>query len=245
MRPALGLNRLAERIAVNKEKKSQEKVGVVVKEGFCRNCGSDMKGMDVCARCGYVASLGQMPTEWEEEGQKSPADGNAQEQAPAEDKAVLVQGESGGGQQGELGMKWYKFIIYVQLFLVALANVGTAGMYFGGLSYGEDVEWVYQVYGGLKTLDMSMGMVSLALAVLCIYVWGRMRRFRKNAVPLYLSIFIISLASVIIYNIAWNGIAGVGNEGSMESLGSAVGGRVVWIVFNYRYFKKRRHLFNA
>lgn len=216
----------------------------MVRKGVCPNCGSDMRGMDVCARCGYVASLGERPTEWEEEGQGSPADGSAQEQMPAWDKAAPVQMGDGGVQQGSLGMKWYKFIIYVQLFLVAFVELGMAGWYFTGSDYGENAELVYQVYGSLKTLDVSMGILSLALAVLCIYVRGRMRRFRKNAVPLYLSIFIIDLVSGIAYDIAAIGIVGGSDADGMGALTSTISAQIVWIIWNATYFKKRRHLFN-
>ena len=70
-------------------------------------------------------------------------------------------------------MKWYKFVIYFQLFAAAVFNVGAGIIFFTGSHYGLDsfeLKLFYGVLSNLKTLDICMGIVSIFLAVFAIIV---------------------------------------------------------------------------
>lgn len=156
------------------------------------------------------------------------------------------QAEGSGAQvQKALGMGWYKFIINFQLFLGAFMNVANAGRYFGGLNYGESAELVYMFYEPLQILDVFMGAVLLAMAALCIYARTRLRRFRKNAVVIYLSIIVINMICEIIYTAAAYGIVGSLDDAVIVGAGTNVVFYAVFLIGNYIYFKKRKHLFNS
>lgn len=47
------------------------------------------------------------------------------------------------------GMKWFKFIIYFQLWAGMLVNLVTAGKYFTGAYYEGNAEMVYRVFPAL------------------------------------------------------------------------------------------------
>ena len=52
-------------------------------------------------------------------------------------------------------MKWYKFVIYFQLFAAALLNLGSGIALFTGSQYGlnsYELKLLYGVLGNLKTL---------------------------------------------------------------------------------------------
>ena len=71
-------------------------------------------------------------------------------------------------KQFEKPMKWYKFVIYFQLFAAAVFNVGAGIIFFTGSHYGLDsfeLKLFYGVLSNLKTLDICMGIVSIFLAV--------------------------------------------------------------------------------
>lgn len=211
---------------------------------FCQNCGNDMGNMNVCSRCGAVANVGKVAQTWKA-GSSSPSGNDGQPQgAPSWRAASSAQGNA-AQVQPEQGMKWYKFIIYFQLFFSAVLNVGMAGRYLGGLEYGESAELVYMMYGSLRTLDLFMGIASLALAGLCIYARMQMRRFKKNAVPVYLSISIINVALSVIYALLVSAIVGEGAESAFMTASSQAAGMTVYFMANRDYFKKRKHLFVA
>ncbi|MCC8152266.1 MAG: hypothetical protein LIO96_12690, partial [Lachnospiraceae bacterium] len=145
-------------------------------------------------------------------------------------------------------MGWYKFIIYVQLFLSAVVNVATAVMYMGGLHYGE-TEYASLVYGffpGMKTLDMMMGIVALALAALCIVVRQGLKNFRKNAPLLYYCIWIINIAVSIVYIVGAARITGYEVRELMDSSSiSSLCVAVVMLVINVIYFNNRKYMFDG
>lgn len=101
-------------------------------------------------------------------------------------------------------MKWYKFVIYVQLFLSAILNMFNAASFCTGLQYGSrsGAEQVYAYYGGLKWLDILMGLCSFALAVLAIVVRQKLYHYKMDGPKWYIKLlvldFILSLAYIIL-----------------------------------------------
>lgn len=145
-------------------------------------------------------------------------------------------------------MGWYKFIIYVQLFLSAVVNVATAVMYMGGLHYGETdyASLVYGFFPGMKTLDMMMGIVALALAALCIVVRQALKNFRKNAPLLYYCIWIINIAVSIVYIVGASRVLEYEvSELLSPSTISSLCVAVVMLVINVIYFNNRKYMFDG
>ena len=74
---------------------------------------------------------------------------------------------------GELPMRWYKFVIWVQLFLNALLNIVSGIMTMTGAHYQGHATAVYMVCGSLKGLDIVIGIMMLVLAGGAIWVNSR------------------------------------------------------------------------
>lgn len=189
-------------------------------------------------------SMGQSASSWEGSFQAENSGAPYGTQAQGTDTSGWA-GDNGAQVQKALSMRWYKFVINFQLFLAAIVNVANAGCYFWGLNYGENAELVYMVYESLQILDIFMGVVMLALAALCIYARGRLRRFRKNAVPIYLLVIIINILCEVIYTTVGYGIVGTLDETASAEISSYVTASAVFLMGNYNYFKKRKHLFNS
>lgn len=190
---------------------------------LCQNCGKDIGNMTVCSYCGYIANgAGSVPPR------------------RTDDYGHM---NSSAYPQMALDMKWYKFIIYFQLFLSALINVSYAGRYFSGLDYGKSAALVYQMYSSLRILDIFMGIASLALAGWSLYTRERLRKFKKNAVFAYLSLPIIKIVCTCIYMIV--GWTAVGNTEGMDiaAMSSNISMQIGLLIWNYIYFKKRKHMF--
>ena len=105
-------------------------------------------------------------------------------------------------KQFEKPMKWYKFVIYFQLFAAAVFNVGAGIIFFTGSHYGLDsfeLKLFYGVLSNLKTLDICMGIVSIFLAVFAIIVRQKLAHFDEQGPKLYLSYQLITVGANLLY----------------------------------------------
>lgn len=146
--------------------------------------------------------------------------------------------------QTELGMKWFKFIIYFQLFFSCLANVANAILYFSGAAWTDDqvpVSLVYAIYPALQGLSIFVAIASLALAVADIYVRQQLAHYKKGAPKKYLIILGATIALSVILLIGVTAI--VGAEFNSSSSWSSLIINVVVLALNVVYFRKREHLF--
>lgn len=141
----------------------------------------------------------------------------------------------------EMPMKWYKFVIYGQLFLTILAALGTAGNFLTGLQYGDLTDQVYAYYRGLKAVDILMGIISLGQIPLAVLARQSLAHFKENGPRLYYAVWIYSIVGNVIYII---GLAAVGAVGTgVSSVAGQIAGAAVMLGVNVMYFKKRMHLF--
>lgn len=144
-------------------------------------------------------------------------------------------------------MKWYKFVIYFQLFAGAVMSFYEGVRYFLGLQYGdlETAALVYQRWGAMKVLDIFMGLYNLAMIAMYLVTRQKLAKFRSNAVTWYLSILALQFGTGIFYNI----LTLIITEGIISAayiLGYIISYSIVIILmiyFNRVYFKKREDLF--
>lgn len=143
----------------------------------------------------------------------------------------------------EFPMKWYKFVVYFQLFVSALMSAFNAVQYFTGLHYGADAaEAVYSTFGTpLKVLDVFMGILSIAAVVLSIMARQKLRHFKKKAPNWYLLVLGLNLAISLLYVVFASIITGL-----MLFDASVIGtvtSSILMIVLSNIYFNKRSVLF--
>lgn len=101
-----------------------------------------------------------------------------------------------------LGMKWYKFIIYVQLFLVALSGVVNGIKYITGSVYGDLSERIYARFPSMKTVSIITGILMLAAAVVAIIARQKLAGFKHDGPMFYYITCGISIGASLIYCIA-------------------------------------------
>ena len=141
-------------------------------------------------------------------------------------------------------MKWFKFIIYVQLFFNAVIFVIQGIQYITGGIYGVAAPFVYALYGqGLKLLDMLFGVVCIVFAVAAIWLRMRLAGFKKKA-PLYYLLYIGIQGVVSVgYSLAVAAITNQFTIGTFAPLLGTIFGSLMSLVINYLYFDKRKELF--
>ena len=103
-----------------------------------------------------------------------------------------------------LGMKWYKFIIYVQLFLSALTGLVNGIKYITGSVYGNasERETVYELFPSMKTVSTITGILLLAAAVVAIIARQKLAGFKHDGPMFYYITCGISIGASLIYCIA-------------------------------------------
>lgn len=139
------------------------------------------------------------------------------------------------------GMKWFKFIIYFQLWVGMLANLVDAGKFFTGGFYEGNAELAYAYYPALKPLDIVMGIFCLTLAVYAVVVQRSLAKFRAEGPKMYYILLGASIVVTLLYLLVGSIILGE----SVFSLDTGVNliVSVVMIFVNIQYFNNRGHLF--
>ena len=148
---------------------------------YCRFCGKQIPDhAKFCPECG--ADLAPAPSAAPPEGTPSFPAAPAASVEPAMPPQGTPDPAAAFGviAAPRRGMKWFKFIIYFQLWAGMLVNLVTAGKYFTGAYYEGNAEMVYRVFPALQPLDIVMGVVCLALAVYAVVVQRALAKFRAK-----------------------------------------------------------------
>ena len=196
---------------------------------FCSQCGQQMKdGAKFCAYCGAKAP--QQPT-----------------RVPAPGQTVVVSDQ---------GMAWYKFVIWVQLWVSAVIFIGAGITILTGSHYRGRASLVYGLIPSLHTVDILFGLSLLAFAAYCVYTRFALAKFRRSGPTHYLWVYGLSIIIPVFYLICVymvvNNYAGdfvsfsfsdlMGSD-SMTELIVYIVIDIIMIVVNKIYFGKRKHLF--
>ena len=141
-------------------------------------------------------------------------------------------------------MKWFKFIIYVQLFLSMLFNVLAAIDAFTGLPYGDEKAIVYALYPSLKTIDIIYGVLLILLAAAAFVARQKLAGFKKDGPNAYLIFLGANVLVSVLYFILVKVSTGLsfGDLNTRSVIPSLVVSAAL-IAVNADYFRKRRHLF--
>ena len=203
---------------------------------YCNNCGTQMAdGAKFCPKCGIKMDI-QNPANQNPVNQSmgSPNMGNQNYQpTPA---PVYYAADS-----GELPMRWYKFVIWVQLFLNALSGVGSGIMIMTGAHYQGQATVVYMVYGGLKGLDIVMGIIMFALAGGAIWVRQMLSKFKKMGPTAYVILMALNGIINLLYAIMVSAITRLNTFNA--TVISSIVASIALCICNYIYFNKRKSMF--
>ena len=210
---------------------------------YCRFCGTKIPdNVKFCPECGANLAPASAPSAAPEES--APAVPMAPENAAAPamphgtpDPATAI----GVIATPQRGMKWFKFIIYFQLWAGMLVNLVTAVKYFTGAYYEGSAEMVYTFFPALQPLDIVMGVFCLALAVYAVVVQRALAKFRTKGPMMYYLMYIVSTASTVLYLLIGSLIIGQ-SAFTAETAGSFTGS-LFMIFINIPYFNNRKHLF--
>ena len=213
---------------------------------YCRFCGTKIPdNVKFCPECG--ANLAPVPSAAPEESVPAapaapeiptPFDPTPYDPAPYSADSFASADVAAAPQRG---MKWFKFIIYFQLWAGMLVNLVTAGKYFTGAYYEGNAEMVYRFFPALQPLDIVMGVVCLALAVYAVVVQRALAKFRAKGPMMYYLMYIVNTAVTVLYLIIGSII--IGQSAFTAEVAGSIIGSIVMLFVNIPYFNNRKHLF--
>lgn len=150
--------------------------------------------------------------------------------------------------QPVLGMKWYNFLIWCDLFLIALYNFVNGIRYITGSFYGGNAEYVYSYFSELKSYDVCVGILAILFAIFAIITRFRLSGYKKNGPSMFLVYAVLGIifpivAYTIRYSILSNYLEGTINvSGLLENILLLIG-EILIMIYSAIYFKQRKHLF--
>ena len=208
---------------------------------YCRFCGTKIPdNVKFCPECG--ANLAPVPSAAPEES--APAAPAVPEIPTPYDPAPYSADPFASADVAaapQRGMKWFKFIIYFQLWAGMLVNLVTAGKYFTGAYYEGNAEMVYRFFPALQPLDIVMGVFCLALAVYAVIVQRALAKFRAKGPMMYYLTYIVDTAVTVLYLLIASII--IGQSVFTAEVAGGIIGSLVMLFVNIPYFNNRKHLF--
>lgn len=216
----------------------------------CPNCGNLLaEGSRFCPYCGSILEKSAGETQNEAFSgsdetlsvpDRQPSYGGWD---PYGDNRPLSTG-SDDPRNDPRGMKWFKFIIYFQLFANAVLNGISALLAFTGAHYQGGASRVYSVFPGMKPLDIIYGLLLLGLAALAIVARMSLAKFRRNGPTLYYVVLIANSVLGMLYMFLASGITHISVSllGVFQNLFS-LGLSLVMLIVNIIYFGNRKDLF--
>lgn len=147
-----------------------------------------------------------------------------------------------------LGMGWFKYIIWFQLFANGLLNVSNAIACFSGRFHGRDYEILFSMAPEMKSVTMLYGALLLALAGFAVFTRFRLSGFFRNGPGCYLALLCVQVVTAIVFSVLFQVII-VSSPASryfemnhLDTISSATT-NIIMLIWNIFYFRKRRHLF--
>lgn len=209
---------------------------------FCPTCGCQLPdGSDFCAACGNPVPASAQPA------CQPPCEQQAPYEQPAYEQPYYYQ-----APVPELPMKWFKFLIYLSLFVAAFSNLVNGIAYITGHIYEmqEQVEaaTVYDAFPAMRPVDILFGIYQIAAAAYCLVVRQSLAQFKAIGPKLLIGLYGATACATVLYEVATGIVlAAAGAEFDVTSvIGSCIGsvlGFVVMYFCNKTYFEKRNHLF--
>ena len=194
---------------------------------YCPQCGTEYaSGQYRCAYCGAV-----LPSPVAQTTDYSQIPSYTSQRAPMEKP-----------------MKWYRFVVYFQLFASCTVNFLTALSVFTGSLYGLQKDMLLQACPTLTVINIVYGILLLGMCVLALVAREKLHGFYKVGPRLYmLHIFLQALLSLVYAILVTSATVQLEQVvAGLPDLFSAIAGffgTCLLLVCNIQYFDRRKKLF--
>lgn len=218
---------------------------------YCSNCGKQIENPQskFCPMCGAVLDSQSERYNPQATSNYSSGMNNYQQQTNYQSETDNYS-QNYNNFQPNLSMKWYKFVIYFQLFFSGFFAVITAIRTMTGDIYGLEIDAsvLYETVPVLKGTDITVGIIWIAYALFgVLYVRKQLAGFKSNSIVLLLAYYVVSpvintLHFIIQMSVLEVSFSDLGSSGFSQMTGIWMG-TIVLVVLSYIYFNKRKHMF--
>lgn len=234
---------------------------------YCTQCGNNIPdGMTTCNVCGaqlnqsmgtngyqqpqqqaYQTNGYQQPQQqaYQTNGYQQPQQQAYQQQYQQGRQNNIQQSAYAQNSGAELGMKWFNFVIYFQLFYNFVMNIYNGYMTCMGKHYrvtDTQLRIIYNMSDGLQTIDIITGITMIGLAVYAIITRFSLAGFRKHGPFMYYPLHIFNVLVSVIYILLVDAIA-IGVMVDFTRMYASIAVMVIMLICNIKYFGARKHLF--
>ena len=160
-----------------------------------------------------------------------------------ETKVIEKTQEKSDIDKKELGLKWFKFLIYFGLWAGGIYNFVTGiNMLTGNIYASQNVspEKVYKVFPNLKGVDGFCGIVICLFSIFQIVTRFSLAKYKKSGPPMLYGMYVGMMIISLIYTIAVSSITGLNVGGTVIS---SIISSLVFLIINAVYLGNRKHLF--
>lgn len=123
-----------------------------------------------------------------------------------------------------------------------MGTLGNSLPYFTGTMYGENMYLVYMVYPTLKAVDVTFGLLAVAIAVYQIVTRFALAGYKEKGPKMLYIMYALNVVYEFLYCAAATAVTGI-NCFDWAGLIGRLLGAVLFIWLNYKYFKKREDYF--
>ena len=224
----------------------------------CPNCGQRLSDSVVkCQSCGLIfTEEDRLLMNEEEQEQENFLEENPEESGPQRQEEQTWQAAPAGRpvKRGLFDdglpetepfhgrMKWYWFIVHIQLLLSTLSFLLNGYMYLTGAFYGDQAAVLYETYPAMSLLDKGFGIFAIVMAGLAIFTRTKLKAYREGAPKQLIMLYILSLLGTVVY--IGVEMAIVGQNLITSDLVMSIMISLFMIFVNIYYFRNRRHLFH-
>ena len=144
------------------------------------------------------------------------------------------------------GMKWYHFVVKVQLWIYMAVALINGIMVFTGAHYGGQTERdaVYLIYPDMKAVDIIYGIVMLGLVAFAFVTRKSLALYEERGPKSYIYLNVITAIHPLLYLTVSSLVANVplGDLINSSTVGQFLSG-ITLAIINTVYFRKRKDLF--
>lgn len=222
---------------------------------ICSNCGKQIPDNgNVCMFCGCEISAVRDINTNGFPGQNAEAMQGQQVREPGKESVTPTENPIGPDgkivnsvvdpQGNTWGMKWYKFILYGQLFISMGFRVLSGIIMLTGLQYGNKAsrEMTYLFVPKLRAVDITAGIIIICVALYGFHVRRRLADFGYDGPSLYYRYYFLNLGVLVLYLIVCRILAGVFSPGTGAYIQFAEA--IIMLIANRIYFTNRAFLFS-
>lgn len=142
----------------------------------------------------------------------------------------------------KLPMRWHFFMICIYLYISAFLNFASGMLLLKGATDTKNINPAYLDNPALKSLDMKIGIASIAIAVFAFLTRQCLAHMKKIGPVLVLVLFVAELTLTTVY--AYYSAAFTSDTSKMSVLGLSLLVYAALITGNRIYYRKRMDLFH-